>query len=83
MTMPSPPCGGSPRLESPRSPTERLVHRIRGEFLEMPGLRLTLSQAARLWHLDLATCAAAFIHLVSDRFLQRTAGGAYVRADRP
>jgi hypothetical protein len=63
-------------------PTELLMHRIRGEFLEMPGLRLTLSQAARLWHLDVATCAAAFMQLVNDRFLQCAAGGTYVRADR-
>ena len=29
-----------------------LVHRVRGEFLEMPGLRLTRAQAQRLWGLD-------------------------------
>ncbi len=61
---------------------ELLVHRIRGEFLEMPGLRLTLQQASRLWHLDAATCTSALMRLVGDRFLERTASGAYVRADR-
>src|SRR5947209_3850150 len=29
-----------------------LVGRIRSEFLEMPGLRLTVTQASRLWGLD-------------------------------
>ena len=33
-----------------------LVERARGEFLEMPGLRLTIPQAARLWGLDTDSC---------------------------
>jgi hypothetical protein len=28
---------------------EALLHRVYGEFLEMPGLRLTCQQAQRLW----------------------------------
>ena len=31
---------------------QEVVRRIRGEFLEMPGLRLTLDQARRLWRLE-------------------------------
>ena len=62
--------------------TELLLYRIRGEFLEMPGLRLTQEQAARLWHMDAAVCAAALMRLVSDRFLTRTRRGAYVRLDQ-
>ena len=31
---------------------EALVQRVRGEFREMPGLRLTFAQACRLWQLD-------------------------------
>jgi hypothetical protein len=61
--------------------THLMLYRIRGEFLEMPGLRLTITQAARLWHMDAATCAAALARLVSERFLTRTLGGAYVRRD--
>lgn len=56
-----------------------LLQRIRGEFLEMPGLRLTLRQATRLWHLDAATCEAALRYLVEHRFLSRTAQGAFRR----
>jgi hypothetical protein len=45
----------------------------------MPGLRLTVAQAARLWHLDLAACEAVLTALVDDRSLVRTKEGAFVR----
>ncbi len=61
--------------------TALMLYRIRGEFLEMPGLRLTIEQAARLWHVDAATCAEVMARLVGDQFLIRTRTGAYVRAD--
>ena len=61
--------------------TALMMWRIRGEFLEMPGLRLTSEQAARLWHVDVATCTAVLSRLVENRFLTRTRSGAYVRAD--
>ena len=35
---------------------QEVLRRIRGEFLEMPGLRLTCKQAERLWALDETTC---------------------------
>ena len=60
--------------------TALMLYRIRGEFLEMPGLRLTIEQAARLWHVDAATCAEVLGRLVADRFLTRTRAGAYVRS---
>ena len=59
-----------------------LLYRVRGEFLEMPGLRLTIEQATRLWHMDAATCASVMMRLVADRFLTRTRHGAYVRLDQ-
>ena len=62
-------------------PTTLMLYRIRGEFLEMPGLHLTLDQAVRLWHLDAATCTAALGRLVAERFLVRTRSGAYKRAE--
>lgn len=58
-----------------------LIHRIRGEFLEMPGLRLTLRQAMRLWNLDAATCEVALGLLVRHKFLRQTAHGAFLRAE--
>jgi hypothetical protein len=60
---------------------QRLVERVRGEFLEMPGLRLTIPQAARLWGLDRPSCEAVVDVLVQSEFLQRTASGAVARAD--
>jgi hypothetical protein len=48
----------------------------------MPGLRLTLAQASRLWHMDVAVCASVLMRLVSDRFLTCTRQGAYVRLDQ-
>jgi Fic family protein len=61
--------------------TAVMLYRIRGEFLEMPGLRLTIEQASRLWLIDAATCAAVLGRLVAERFLIRTRAGAYVRSD--
>jgi hypothetical protein len=70
------------RVATRTEPGELLLYRIRGEFIEMPGLRLTLEQAARLWHIDAALCATALMRLVADRFLTRTRHGAYVRLDQ-
>ena len=58
--------------------TERLVRRIRAEFLEMPGLCLTIEQAQRLWSLESRTCAALLRSLIDSRFLRRTDRGLFV-----
>ena len=58
-----------------------LVHRIRAEFMEMPGLRLTLAQATRLWRLEPAVCQEVIDLLVAARFLRWTAGGMVMRGD--
>ena len=58
-----------------------LLERVRAEYREMPGHRLTLEQAARFWSLDRTTCTALLDVLVSTGFLRRTVVGAYVRAD--
>jgi hypothetical protein len=55
------------------------VLRLRTEYLEMPGLRLTCLQAQRLCGLDALTCADALKTLVDAGFLRRTEGGQYVR----
>ena len=67
---------------SSKDAVDLLLYRVRGEFLEMPGLRLTIEQATRLWHMDAATCASVMMRLVADRFLTRTRHGAYVRLDQ-
>jgi hypothetical protein len=66
-------------VRDPRfTPPEGLVARVRGEYAEMPGLRVTLAQACRLWQLDMATCEKLLDHLVGDGFLCRTDSGFYV-----
>ena len=54
---------------------------IRAEYLEDPGLHLTLPQARRLWGLDEVTSEAVFAALVATRFLRQTRTGAYARTD--
>jgi len=56
------------------------VLRARAEFLEMPGLKLTLAQAARLWAMDAATCAAVLRALVDARFLVEAGNASYMRS---
>ena len=61
--------------------TDDTLRRVKGEFLEMPGLRLTEAQARRLWGLDQASCAALLGALVQDQFLFRTRDGAFMRVE--
>jgi hypothetical protein len=58
---------------------DEIFHRIRGEYAEMPGLRVTLPQAQRLWGLDAALCRLALDALVQNGFLRRTESGQYLR----
>ena len=61
--------------------TEDVLRRVQGEFLEMPGLRLTEPQARRLWGLDAASCSALLGALVDANFLFRTRDGAFMRVE--
>lgn len=60
---------------------DEVLQRIQGEFVEMPGLRLTTAQAQRLWGLDRDVCDALLGALVDARFLSQTRDGAFVRVD--
>jgi hypothetical protein len=62
--------------------THPLVDRVRSEFIEMPGLRLTPAQAARLWGVDDASCDTVIAALVRSAFLRWTPAGMVVRSDR-
>ena len=55
------------------------LRRIRAEYLEMPGLRLTLAQAQRLCGMERTLCQTVLDALVSERFLCVKADGAYAR----
>ena len=57
-----------------------LLRRIRAEYLEMPGLRLTASQAQCLFGLDSETWDAALAALLDAKFLTRTQTGLFARA---
>ena len=61
--------------------TEEVLRRVQGEFLEMPGLRLTEAQARRMWGLDAASCGALLGALVDAQFLFRTRDGAFMRLE--
>lgn len=49
-----------------------LALRVHGEFKEMPGLRVNLQQAQRLWGLDAARCEAILNALVDTGLLMCT-----------
>ena len=59
---------------------EQLVQRVKSEFIEMPGLRLTLEQGSRLWGLERDECDALLHSLVERKCLTVTAAGTYGRA---
>jgi hypothetical protein len=56
-----------------------LTVRIRSEFLEMPGLRLTVAQAARLWAEDPRITERLLEELAATGFLHKNRAGAYLR----
>jgi hypothetical protein len=55
------------------------IERVRAEFLEMPGLRLTVVQVERLCGVDEAICQAVLDALVDVKFLRLNADGTYAR----
>ena len=54
-----------------------LLSRVRGEFREMPGMRLSLDQAMRLWALDYDTCRSLLDTLMASKFLVLDGHGRY------
>jgi len=60
--------------------SEELLRRVRAEYLEMPGLRLTAPQAQCLFGLDSETCDALLATLLDSKFLIRTHTGLFALA---
>ena len=56
------------------------LRRAQADYNEMPGLRLTAAQAARLWCFDSALCSRVLATRVESRFLVRTRDAAFARA---
>ena len=62
--------------------TQKDLHldRIVSEYLEMPGLTLSVDQARRLWMLDREETRLILSELVELGFLRLTSDGLFVRA---
>jgi hypothetical protein len=56
-----------------------VVARIRAEYVEMPGMRLTALQVQRLCGVDAPSCLRALNALVHDQFLCLKPNGTYAR----
>jgi hypothetical protein len=65
--------------ESPCVALTDVLDRVREEYREMPGLRLTPSQAQRLFQVEPSVCAAMLDALVRENFLSRSADGLFVQ----
>ena len=63
--------------------TEQALNRARAEYLEMPGLCLTVPQAARLLGLNADESQRVLSDLADGGLLHRNAQGAYVRRPCP
>jgi hypothetical protein len=62
------------------SKEDSLLRRVRGEYREMPAMRLTIDQAMRLWNLDRQTCQSLLDSLVEAHFLELDAQARYRQA---
>jgi hypothetical protein len=60
-------------------PIDRDSLRLRNEFLELPGLCVTVPQAARLFGVRLERAAQMLEQLADEGFLHRDAQGTYRR----
>ena len=74
------------RRSTPRGPSgepsrTRLVNLITGTYREMPGLRLTLPQAARMFGLRNDTCRAVLDDLVRRGRLQHLTPGVFAAVE--
>ncbi len=56
------------------------VAQAKAHYVEMPGLTLTLAQAARLWALDAVLCREVLTTLLDARFLVQIRGAFFARA---
>ena len=56
-----------------------VLKRLRGEYLEMPGLRLTAKQVQRLCGIEEMVCQSVLKALVDSKFLCVRTDGSYAR----
>lgn len=62
------------------APTDLDALRVRSEFLDLPGLTLSIPQVARMLGVRAEHAAAILETLVSEQFLVATPNGSYHRA---
>ena len=62
------------------APLAALLQRVREQYRDMPGLKLTKPQAMRLFGVAPSVCAAMLRALVMENFLSRTGDGLFVRS---
>jgi hypothetical protein len=60
-----------------------LLQRVREQYREMPGLKLTTPQATRLFGVAPSVCATMLGALVREHFLSRTGADVFVRSTIP
>ena len=58
---------------------QRVLERLRAEYLEMPGMTLTIEQIQRLCGIEPSMCKSVLDALVKVRFLRLNSDGTYVR----
>jgi len=61
-------------------PYQQAFDRIRAEFVEMPGMRLTPEQVERLSGVQRVVCKSVLDDLVRAGFLRILANGSYARS---
>jgi hypothetical protein len=58
---------------------QRVLDRLRAEYLEMPGMKLTTGQVQRLCGIEPTMCTVVLDWLVQAKFLCLNSDGTYVR----
>jgi hypothetical protein len=61
-------------------PFQQALERIRAEYQEMPGMKLTLEQVERLSGVDRSVCQQVLDALVNAKFLSLRGDRSYTRA---
>ena len=60
---------------------QRVLERLRAEYLEMPGMKLRIEQVQRLCGIDETTCKLVLDALVKASILCLKSDGTYARLD--
>ena len=61
-------------------PDQRVLERLRAEYLEMPGIKLRIEQVQRLCGIEQTMCKLVLDALVKTNFLSLRTDGTYVRS---